>query len=206
MSVLDEPCPRCRAPAGAKCTNAKGKGKAPCPERGGRKNPRHAQSAARKNARDAEELPLFAALLGKHTARSEHERVQLAAARCEAHGTAIDGGRLLDELTYYQKLLPLARSLLDEDDFLRLRAYCHRVYPSVDYWRNFWRRALTGERIELDWVRAAEDVRKPGEPAVRCVFAHQQQVLTRAEFDALFPDEHEPTAGGESPALSLKPE
>ena len=205
MSGLDEPCPRCGARAGQTCTNSKGQGKAPCPERGGATNWRHAASAARRNARDADDLPLFAALLTPHTAATEHQRVRFGAARGVELSAALAGGRLLDALTYYQKLLPLARSLLDEDAFLRLHAYCQRVYPSAPYWLSFWRRALTGERVELDWVRAADEVRTPGEPALRCVFAHEQPVLTRAAFDALFPDQHEPTVGGESPALPLQP-
>lgn len=45
---LTVPCPKCRAPAGMKCRNYKGKGKQACPERGKPVTPAEEKAEVRK--------------------------------------------------------------------------------------------------------------------------------------------------------------
>lgn len=179
-------CPKCKAPAGEPCRNYKGQRKQACPPRQ-RERQDHA-GAAKRNKAAREAAPLFADLFQEVTPAQEHWRWMRNNAMGAEHAGRRTGGVLLGVVQVMQTIRPFAKDLLGLDTFQKLDAYCFRVFHASDYWYSFWKRVLTGERIEL--MHAPIPDLPPGKYGSVCTDWYEHQHMTAEEFYARFPYQH----------------
>jgi hypothetical protein len=146
---------------------------------------KHQRSAERKNARIREDVPLFADQLPQNTAEGEywHWRRNKACAAEETRGYY--NGVNIFQCLQLQRIWKVAFQFVGEEEFVKLDAYSRRTYPCETYWYGFWKKVLSGERVEFG--RELVKDRQPGQPAVVCTDWYEQKHMTSEEFYALFP-------------------
>jgi hypothetical protein len=196
FTELSRPCPECHAKPGQKCRNYRGKGKPMCKGRKDDATRRHeaakrsVSKADRLNEAEREAMPLLAAagLAADHTAASVHRHWRLTVARSAEDTRGYLGGVYVFHLLRLHRLERVARAHTGEA-FDKLRDYCRRTYPCITYYGEFWKRVLTGQRVEFAWERVEN--RRPGEPACRCTDSYQQAHMIEAEFYRQFPYKEE---------------
>jgi hypothetical protein len=146
---------------------------------------RHQQNADKKNARLREEIPLFVDQVPVETAEGERWHWRRNIANGIEHLHMRHGYHFLT-LLHLILIRRFAREAIAPEMYAKLDGYCRRTFPcryTYDY--GFWKRVLTGEKIEFRMEVIAD--RKPGEPCMRCVEWYAQRHMTSEEFYQRWP-------------------
>lgn len=148
---------------------------------------RRERSAAKKNAKVAATIPLFADQVEKRTAQSEYwhwrRNVAMSFERGSKSGVGTTLGVALD-LIQLQAIERTARSVMPEL-FDELNARVRKTYPSSDYWRRVWIDILCGKEVpcRMRWNFPLYPPRVIHEP----MYPDWVAPFTKDQLDTMFP-------------------
>lgn len=155
---------------------------------------RHRQQAQRKadkiNAKVAAEIPLFADQAEKVSPEAIYWHWRRHCSAGGEHGVRqFEGNRLL-QVFQVRFIRDFARGHMTAEQFTLMDARCFATYPGAEYWYDFWRQVLTGEKIPLRYGKVEN--RQPGQPATIVVESWppadwKPPFANRDEFYAKFP-------------------
>lgn len=145
------------------------------------------RKADKKNAKTLAEVPLFADLEPKATARSEYWHQRRTAAgwyKESAPAGFAAAGMAGMEWLRFRAIERFAATVIGPEITAKIVAHIIRVYPMPDYGVGVFSEILTGRKVVFNFIRVEN--RQPGQPATLEGETFQRTVLTREQLEERF--------------------